>query len=259
MIHALNAEDLLHRGILLDELHFNEESTKNQLDDSEEKSEDIKDLVKQFVPSILIQLLINGKIDQGKISDSKYLWSKVKNERSDLVSEIFYIVSFHEEFLEVAKDSLDNGKNEVAIVLIATAIEHVLNINYRQIMKFRRFSDENITLIIKNNNFEDKIGWLMSLFFEKDLEPELRKNIRKIIEIRNAIVHYKALPFSLSDKFEDITDSHSVIKNQIESLDFDILSMPEELDEALNTQFIELNPELKLVNDMMEVMFGKTE
>lgn len=241
------------------ELHINKKDIKEELNDVKMKFENTEDLVKQFIPSILIQLLMHRNIDKEKISDSEYLWSKVKDERSNLASDIFYIVVFHEQFLEVAKKSLDEGKNEVAIVLIATAIEHVLNINYRQIMKFRGFSDEDITKIIKNNNFEDKIGWLMSLIFEKDLGPELRKNINKIIEIRNAIIHYKASPFKLSDKIESITDSHSIIEKQIEILDFDILSIPDELDEALNALFIELNPELKLVTEMMEVMFSKTE
>ena len=140
----------------MDELYHNKKDIEMELNDVKMKLEKTEDLVKQFVPSILIQLLMHGNIDKEKISDSEYLWSKVKYERSNLASDIFCIVTFHEEFLEVAKKSLDEGKNEAAIVLIATAIEHVLNINYRQIMKFRRFSDEDITKIIKNNNFEDK-------------------------------------------------------------------------------------------------------
>ncbi len=213
------------------------------------------DLVRQLVPGILIQLLINGKIDNEKMSDSNYLWSKVINERKDISSDIFYIVDFHDDFLEVARHSMDNGKKEVAIVLIATTIEHVLNMNYRQIMRVSGFLDQDSTKVIKNNNFEDKTSWLMSLIFKKDLEPELRKNIKIIIDIRNAIVHYKAMPFTLKDEY--LADSHRIIKNQIDNLDFDILSIPEKLDEVLNAQFIELNPEFQSIDNMMKVMFSK--
>jgi hypothetical protein len=126
-------------------------------------------------------------------------------------------------------------------------------------MRLNKFTDEDITKVIKNNNFEDKTGWLMSLVFKTELEQNLKRNIKKLIDIRNAIIHYKAVPFTLSDTIDDCKDSHSSIENQIKNLDFDILSIPDELDEALNAQLIKLNPDLNLVNEMMEVMFKDTK
>lgn len=217
--------------------------------------EKITFVLKEFVPGILIQLLLNGMIDKSKISDPDYLWSKVMDDKSDILRDIFYIINAHRDFLEVAKIALDTNKQMVAVVLISTAIEHILNGHYRYFMRLSRFNDDDITKVIKNNNFDDKTGWLMTLIFKTELERNLKRNIKNLIDIRNAIIHYKAVPFTLDDAIDDSIDSHSIIKNQIKNLDFDMLAIPEELEEALSDQLIKLNPDLNLVDEMMEVMF----
>jgi hypothetical protein len=145
---------------------------------------------------------------------------------------------------------------EIAVVLISTAIEHTLNINYRFLMRLRHFSDENITEMIKNSNFRSKVGWLMPLVFQMELEPELKKNLMKFIDLRNAIVHYKAVPFDLTD--DDKCSSES-IKIIIEGLDFDFFELPEKLDKSLRAQILKLNPELKLVEDLMNTLSDHEE
>jgi hypothetical protein len=216
--------------------------------------EKITFVLKEFVPGILIQLLLNGMIDKSKISDPDYLWSKVINDKSEILGDIFYIVNAHKDFLEIAKIAIDTNKQMVAVVLISTAIEHILNSHYRYFMRLSGFTDEDITKVIKNNNFDDKTGWLMTLIFKTELDQNLKRNIKNLIDIRNAIIHYKAVPFTLDDRIDDRIDSHSIIKNQIKNLDFDMLTIPEELEEALNTQLIKLNPDLNLVDEMMEVI-----
>jgi hypothetical protein len=218
--------------------------------------EKITFVLKEFVPGILIQLLLNGMIDKSKISDPDYLWSKVINDMGEILGDIFYIVNAHKDFLEIAKIAIDTNKQMVAVVLISTTVEHILNCHYRYFMRLSGFTDEDITKIIKNNNFDDKTGWLMTLIFKTELEPNLKRNIKNLIDIRNAIIHYKAVPFKLDDAIR--TDSHSIIENQIKNLDFDMLAIPEELEEALNAQLIKLNPDLNLVDEMMEVMFKDT-
>lgn len=212
----------------------------------------MESLLQNLLPNIFIQLILKDKIDKTKINDRDYLLSKVL-DRSEIRNDIFYVVAFHKNFIEAAREAIEANRSEVAIVLISTVVEHIINIEYRHLMRYREFSDKDITKIIKRNSFEDKLGWLMSLIFEMDLEEDLKRKISKIIEARNAIVHYKALPVNMAD--EDTKSGYDNIQQQIEDIDFDILAIPESLEKIMVAQKFKLYPDLLLVKEMMETFF----
>jgi hypothetical protein len=217
--------------------------------------DEAKELFRDIAPSIIIQLILKGEIEKSKIHDREYILSKIRGGK--LNRDTFFIVSIHDDFLEFARNAIESDNQMIAIVLVATAIEHLLNIYYRQVMLVGGISGEDITKIIRASNFEAKMGWLMSIIFKIELEQELKRKIMRVIELRNSIVHYKAVPFMLDDDIEDPTDSHSSIEDQMNKLDFDILEIPHELEGALNEQFYELNPDLKIVKYIMKTLFEK--
>lgn len=225
------------------------EREKREIDKSE-----VTWLLRQLAPIVLTQLILNDKIDKTKIGDKGYLFSKLKNYKDDIAScDVFYVTEFHEDFIKAAKEAIEANRLEVAVVLISTVIEHILNINYRIAMRFQKVSDDDITKIIRRSNFEDKTGWLMKFVLKKELEEDLKKRILKIIEIRNRAVHFKAIPETFADEIEkDIT-----IRDDIKKLDFDMFEIPEELDEFMNAQIISMFPDLKLVNEMVDVMLSE--
>jgi hypothetical protein len=225
--------------------------------ETERELKEISDLILQsLLPNILLQLVLNNKIDKAKIYDRNYLFSKVKDFSREIGGDnIFYIVESHKEFIDAANDAIKTNKNRIAIILIATAIENILNVEYSFLLRLRNFSNNDIYDIIRGNQIPAKIGWLMKLVFEIELEERFKKKILKITEIRNAIIHYKARPFTLSDE-EDINScSSDDIEGKIKRIDFDILSIPEELDKKLRAQKYILYPDLNLVIEMMNSIY----
>ena len=113
------------------------------------------------------------------------------------------IPQIHNEFIEQAKNAVTSGRMKVAIILISTTIEHLLNIYYRQLLLFKELSPETITDIIRRTNVESKIGWLNSLTGQFEIPQDIGKQIKELFELRNAIVHYKAFtPCDVDDETE---------------------------------------------------------
>jgi hypothetical protein len=206
-------------------------------------------------PPVLTQLLLNNLIDKTKIHDRDYLLSKLRNYSKEVESEdVFFVVIIYDEFIEAAKDAIKADKNEVAIILISTAIEHILNINYRYLMRYRKISDEVIYNVIKRFNFSDKVGWLLEFIFDLKLDKSFLRDITAIIEIRNAIIHFKSVPITFAD-VED-ADSLTKIRNDIQKIDLNnMLLMPKKLDNLLKAQKFKLFPELLLIKEIMKTIF----
>lgn len=80
---------------------------------------------------------------------------------------------------------------------------------------------------------------------DKGVNPECRL---KIIEIRNSLVHFKAIPETFADSAE---------KDNFKKLDFDMFEIPKELDDLLLEQIHNLFPDLYLVNDMIDVILSE--
>lgn len=124
-------------------------------------------------PPILIQLILNNLIDKAKIRDRDYVFSKIKNYSKEVNSnDVFFVVTIHNEFVEAAKDAIKADRSEVAIILISTAIEQILNINYRYLMRYRKIPDDDIYWVIRRSNFTDKVGWLLALIFGLKLDKD---------------------------------------------------------------------------------------
>jgi len=230
--------------------------------ETERELKEFCDLISQsLLPNILLQLMLNNKIDKTKIHDRDYLLSKATDFSREIGGDnIFYIVETHKEFIDAANDALKANKYRLAILLIATAIENILNIEYSFLLRLRNFSNNDIYDIIRGNQIPAKIGWLMKLVFEIELDENFKKKLIKITEIRNAIIHYKARPFTLGDEEDMNSCSSGDIEEKIKKIDFDILSIPEELEQKLSAQKYMLYPDLNLVIEMMNVIYkGKLE
>ncbi len=216
---------------------MNISSTSNEFD-SESNSELIKIAKRFFFPTILATLLENKLIDESKLSDHEYVWSKIK-EHSEMLVNIPMIEWFEEDFLDTVREAIAAKRYEVAIVLVATVIEHHLNVFYRQALDANKLliTDE-VTEIIRRANFRDKTGWLLLLVAKHQMSSELQEQIQQLTELRNQIVHFKAVPDS--GAHDNTGGSHNLIKNRIRELNFDqVLTIPEQLsnflDEALKS------------------------
>lgn len=81
------------------------------------------------MPSILRELLNQKRIDPEKRYDPSYLWNEVLNNKN-IFADFKVATQIHDEFIEVAEYAIENNKPLVAITLLATAVEHLLNLYY---------------------------------------------------------------------------------------------------------------------------------
>ncbi len=197
-------------------------------------------VTRHFMPNILFTLLAEQQIDRDRISDHAYVWSVVL-ENLDMLDDLETVSVIDEEFVKAAKEAADTERVFVALVLIATAIEHKINHFYREILE-RKYALERdeVTHAIRSNA-ESKIGWLFSLVSGGELSGDLKKRIQQVQQWRNSLVHYKAVPYHVNDVRYADRISGEIREAGIEK----ILKLPIELEEELNRVRLETIPLLE--------------
>jgi hypothetical protein len=180
---------------------------------------------------IIEKLLDDALIDRSRLMEDQYVWSTIRKNK-DIMREMGVIDEPHHEFSDFAKTAFERKKHEAAIVLIATAIEQSINVFYRYALQAKDlFTEDEITEIIKSN-LPAKTGWLLALISGYRLKDETRAQIAIVSEVRNQIVHFKAVP---SEHLEDDSKgSHNVIRQRLDRIDFEkLLLLPQQLSSEL--------------------------
>lgn len=213
-------------------------------------SEDISAIVYNFsLPAILATLINEDLVDPLQENNKEYLWHLVK-ENVDLLNEINLIVEFHGRFRECAKEEFSKDHIEVGIVLIATSLEQVMNINLRLLLGTFHFSVDEITNIIKTSNIESKLSWIIKLITSIEIPNDIKDNIKAVFELRNSIVHYKATPCKLEE--EDTLDK---IRKRVVDLGIEnIINLPEVLDKIMKKMIDEASPLYSRAEKLVEIM-----
>ncbi len=99
-----------------------------------ELQEQGSELVYHIMPTIIESLLLSGVIDRTRIEDPQYIWSVVI-ENLDVVDALTHSKRIDDQLLETASEAAKTNKIPIAIILTATAIEHIVNIFYRDILE----------------------------------------------------------------------------------------------------------------------------
>lgn len=187
-------------------------------------TEDLKETVskimmEKFLPGLIRMLIVDGTLDASRLSEVDYIFSVVE-ANSELAAKLKYFVSIDDDFLESARDAIAANRPEVALVLIATVVEHQLNMFYREALSEcnGQLDEDDITRVIKSSQLADKTGWLFKFVLEDELDNRLQNKLRNLAELRNQIVHYKAIPQSMDDEHGG---SRNQIRIKISGLNFD--------------------------------------
>jgi hypothetical protein len=237
MANHVSDEDLTKRlGITLEEL--------TQWRDS---------IAEHSVPIVLRTMLNRGLIDLDRTHDERYLWHVVMANLRDMLPYFQAVVEIQYDFLEVAQQAMDAGKPMVAVVLVATAVEQLINMYYRDLLCARGLPEPEITEIIRSN-IDPKLGWLFSLTGHFEFPGDLKKRIRALMSLRNEIIHYKAVPFSpVADD-----NSHRHIEEQIRSIRGVLLSIPSELEDTFDVALEKVIPNCRLASELADLMLHHT-
>ncbi len=238
---------------------------------SKTKEEIYHSVVQTTIPLILEKLLAKGLIDINRIDDHKYLNKIIrqsieapelaveKGNQEYIVEGIELTVTFHQDFIEIAEYAIENGKLCVAVILLATTIEHILNIYLRIILSNRGLPSEEITRTIRRSNFHSKIEEFISISDKSSFPENVQEQVKQLIRIRNAIVHYKAVPLEIGNNGEN-KGSEGYIEEEIEKLNFDkLLKLPNQLENIFQTILHKMNPKYELIEKMCDVFFRSSQ
>ncbi len=171
-------------------------------------------LLRKVLTYTFLPLVRSGVLKQSHLSTPNE-FRRIVNKNIRKAVELAEVeISYEETLLKEAERIWKTGNKELAIFLFVTASEHSVNSFYRNLLEFKGFSRKTVTEIIRSNNIEAKLTWLLKLSTGKMIPPKTCQRIRKLFEIRNAFAHYKDVPSLLNED----SDSSSMIKDLIDSM-----------------------------------------
>jgi hypothetical protein len=240
MGRLLDLSDLQDEAMMID----------SRTTDDRRETERFRFVLRSFMPSILRKMLHQGLIDVDKSSDPNYLWNIV-HENKNVARDIRVITQIHDGFLEVAEYAKTVNKPEVVIVLLATTIEHLLNLYFSEKLTIQKLAPDEISQFIRKNSIDAKIGWLISITGRLEFPEGLKKRVMNLVELRNSIVHYKAIPAQLDEE-----DNYQRIKDRVKEIDFDeLFATVTDLDNLLESALDKADPNRQLAREMARIMF----
>ncbi len=223
----------------------------DKLDKIFEENPELKEKSYEFLyelmPFIIESLLLSNKIDETRTDDPKYVLSVIV-QNLDVIDSLRHGARIDRQIMEAAKEAAEIERVPVVVILVATTMEHIINLFYREVLEKRFYlSSDEATEAIKSN-FQTKLGWLMQIVGESKLPDELSKRVKQITDLRNAYAHYKAIGVSLNEK-----DKSEALLNQAKSIGIDvILNTPHELEQELYSKYEDLFPERELARKLSE-------
>ena len=175
---------------------------------------DHEDILRGVLPAVFTTLARKGKLQETHLTSQQAIHSHLRNEIKYALRHTKIGVELHSEFLKAADSHWKEGSRPIALVLFATAIEHLINQYYRDALDAKGLPEKDVTAAIKSCSNDSKLSWLLRLSGAGRMRPSTEKRIRMIFEIRNAIVHYKFIPSTL----DELNDSDRQINNKISKL-----------------------------------------
>lgn len=182
------------------------------------------------IAAILSRLFLSHKIDENRIDDLEYVWGLVITNLDLLEKMPAVREQLDDQFLESAKEAAQSGRIPVAVVLVATAIEHRLNVFYRDVLEDYSGLSVNETTEAIRSNTATKLGWLFRLVAGKEIPDELFRQIKQVFDLRNAFVHYKSIMVTFNEKEKSTELIEKVNEIGIQN----ILDLPDKVEEELS-------------------------
>ncbi len=141
------------------------------------KEIEYRKIVETFLPSIIEILLRRGKLDTNRLDDRNYIHDIIR-QNPEIFESLTWTTAIDDQFLASAREAISANRPVVAIVLVATAIEHRVNFFYRNVLEVHTgLSKQEATEIIRSN-INIKIGWLMSVVTGYELSNDLKSKIK---------------------------------------------------------------------------------
>lgn len=231
-----------------------EENTGDKKYTENELSEIESELGEFFFKEFLSHLVYSGKIDNEKIDDLNYVNKIVEEQLDEGLQGLFNVsITFEDYFEKAITSEKEKSRNQTAIVLCGTLIEHKFNSFYTEILSnCHGFKEDYIFQVLNSTNIKGKMTWLFLLSTGNEFDDNLRVKIEKINLLRNKFVHYKPI-------FEDIDEMKTLkrLKNQVNEIVSDLERIPKELSEFLENVEKKLIPEKEYAEKLINNFYSK--
>ncbi len=173
-----------------------------------------REFYEHFFPSLVYPLVKAGILRREHVADFDHVRRTLYRRKKFAIKRMRIGIAIEHAFVDQAEASWKDGHKEVAIVLLATALEQSLNGVLRSLIELRGIDAAHTTELIRSHNTVPKLTWFFEMFSDSKLPAAMRLEVQRIFEIRNAIVHYKAAMCHLDEN----ADSYSLIRKDIKAL-----------------------------------------
>lgn len=153
-----------------------------------------RQMQEKVVMTVIRSLANEGAIDISRAKNPeevRRIWAEwwVKNR-----PEIAVVSDHADGLLATARQYAAKEKAEHAILFYALWVEHFVNSWLDRLGKRKGLSQEETEGMIRNTDVRSKCSWLLRVLGYKALEESHLNQIGKLLEHRNAFVHYKWKP-----------------------------------------------------------------
>lgn len=164
----------------------------------------------------MARLFLASLIDNGVIDPSGKNGQQLAQEALDYLrkfgsEELILTVDHTDNLLKHARTFRKLRDNDNACLLYAIYIEHKLN-SYMALLAGRKnLSIKDTEALIRDTSYRAKCSWLLHIFGIKAISTVHLNRITKLMELRNAYVHYKWKPHN-----EQVTKEVEVVVQEID-------------------------------------------
>ena len=173
-----------------------------------------REIIHAVLPLIMLPLVRAKVIRAEHLKSVEDLLPVFQRSLRQGIKKMRWGIAIEEEFIDEAVSLWKEGKKIKSIVLYASAVEQYANQICRTVLEAHGLDEQAATTIIRALNIDAKLSWLSTLVSKKEFPERLGRRLRSIFELRNAIVHFKAVT-AHPDSNED---SFSKIENGLKSL-----------------------------------------
>jgi len=148
----------------------------------------------------LVSQLTQSAIAQGVIDPRGKTPEQIVKEAYDFYTNPLYefspIIDHTVVILKQARLFKRAGDKELACLFYALWLEHTLNKLISMLANKKKMPEKYIELLVRDTSYKSKASWMLTLLGAKPIGPTHANLIFKLMEARNAFVHYKWKPDS---------------------------------------------------------------
>lgn len=166
----------------------------------------LADLGRQTFVNLINTAIAYGELDLSGLSEKEelekaYEFGEQYSESED--SFCSFVYDHRSDILDEARNLVQRGKNNLALVHYAMWWEHWINYFIHLMLQRKGFTTKEFNDVIKSLNNRDKSSWLLKLLDLPPIESAHFKVIGKLAEKRNQFVHYKYPIRNIDEHFND--------------------------------------------------------